>query len=159
MKIKNNKLVGLIAVIIGLLIIAYCLFICSVAFTGTYASAKISGYKISSNGARKVQADSKSAKLFSGRSPYVTFKTTDNKVIETYSRIPQLFTSLNYNLQDEVNIKYNESNPSRIFILSPKELPGVIFLLLIGTLFSVVGFSFLKPSKKTAIGEPNLTNG
>ncbi len=115
--------------------------------TGSTAIAEITGYKVSSNGARKVQNSTSSTKSFKGRSPWFDFKTTDNQTISTYSKALQLFYLFGYDIGEKVTVAYPNDAPEQAVIVDWREFPGLLFMMLFGLLAIVVSKEFLfKPS-------------
>ncbi len=139
---KNKKIIGLTILLFSITLFAYILFISKEIFTGTQTSAIVTGFKISRNGANKVAKNA--TKIWNGRSPFVKFKTTNADSIETYSKVSQLTSLISYRIGDNVIINYNTNNPKQIFILNPKEIPGIALLIIFVILAFFVGKSFLK---------------
>lgn len=117
--------------------------IVTLPLTGHTATAKVTGYKISSNGARQVQHPSSTGKPFKGRSPWFEFKTLDNQTISTYSEALQFFTFLGYEIGDEITVAYPKDVPHKAVIISWKEFPGILFMMIFGLLFIIASKSFL----------------
>ncbi|WP_298155043.1 DUF3592 domain-containing protein [Flavobacterium sp.] len=144
MIIRNKKIVTLITLVTGIAILLFwgnILFkMVSLPFTGKTAEATVTGYKISANGARKVQHATSVAKPLSGRSPFFEF-TDAGKAISTYSNAPQLFVLFNYELGEKITVAYPENEPQKAVIINWKELPGIIFMLLFGLLMLAVSYS------------------
>lgn len=113
-------------------------------FTGETATAKVTGYKISRNGAKKVQNPSSISKPLSGRSPWFDFKTSDNQAISTYSHALSVFVFFNYNIGDDIKVAYPKDAPEQAVILHWKEFPGMIFMMLFGVLCIYMAFVFDK---------------
>ena len=147
MKIHNPKLIGLIILLVGLFIfvsqmtIVYKMVVYPI--TENFAKAKVIGYKISRNGARMVQNSSGTKTALSGRSPFFEFETTNNEVVKTYSDALQIFFLFNYEIGEEIKVAYPNENPNKAIILSYKELPGIVFMLLFAVLCLAVGKSYL----------------
>lgn len=121
--------------------------ITTLPFTGQTATAKVTGFKISSNGARQVQHPSSTKHPFKGRSPWFEFKTADNQTISTYSTALQFFTFLGYEIGDEITVAYSKDAPQSAVIISWKEFPGILFMMTFGLLFIIVSKSFLLPKR------------
>ena len=142
----KQKGIGLLMLIVGLGVIGFwgmgCYKMLTYPFTGSTAQAKIIGYKISSNGARMVQKDNASSKLFAARSPFFEF-TINNQTIKAYSKSPQLITFLNYKISDEVLVAFPQDLPKNAVIVYWKEVPGLVFMIGFGLLILLVGKSYL----------------
>jgi hypothetical protein len=106
---------------------------------GELKTAKVIGYKISSNGARMVQSN----KTLSGRSPFFEFVTHDNQTIKKHSNLPQIFVFFNYELGEKVTVAYPNNEPQKAIVLSWKEIPGLLLLIGLGVLSVFVGKEFM----------------
>lgn len=143
MQIKNNKSIGIIMYIVGICIIVFwglaLLKIIYYPLTGKIVKGEVIGFKVSSNGAIIVIKNSGSSKLISGRSPF--YKYTDHLNIENmnYSKSHQLFNFLNYQMNEKIKIAYLNNKPKESIIISLKEIPGLLFMLIFGFVIIIVG--------------------
>jgi hypothetical protein len=149
MQIQNPKIIGLIMLLVGLGIVGYwglyVYKIANYAMTGSTATAKVIGYKVSGYGTRMVKNPSSSKSLFSGRSPFFEFTTANGEVIKDYSRSPQIFVLFNYDIDETIRVAYPSTQPDKAVVVSCKEFPGLIFMILFGLLCMIVGKSFIFP--------------
>ena len=139
MRIQNTKAINFIMLLFGMIILFYT---SSIAYKmiiylqkGEVKTAKIIGYKISSNGVRMVQSN----KTIAGRSPFFEFSTSDNQTIKQYSNLPQIFFLFNYDLNEKVTVAYPKNEPEKAIILSWKEIPGLLLLIGFGILSVFIG--------------------
>jgi hypothetical protein len=142
MIIRNKKLIGVISILVGVGIIGYLVFVSKVAFTGHKTDALVTGFVVHQNGAKKVQ---------NGRSPFVKFTTENGQEVEAHSKILQLFSVTGYHEGEKVNVSYNPENPQEIFVMSLKEIPGLLLLFGFGILLIMVGKSYLFSKNKKLI--------
>lgn len=143
MRIQNTKAIGFIILLFG---IGLSFYTSSFVYKmlvypqkGELKTAKIIGYKISSNGARMVQSN----KTLSGRSPFFEFVTNDNQTIKSYSKSPQIFFLFNYEINEKVTVAYPNNNPEKAIVLSWKEIPGLLLMIGFGMLSLFVGKEFI----------------
>lgn len=149
MIIRNKKLIGLISILVGICVIGYLVFVSRVVFIGDKTNALVTGFVVHQNGARKVQNENSSIKKpLKGRSPFVKFRTEDGQEIEAHSKILQLFSFTGYHIGEEVSVVYNPKNPQEIFVMSLKEMPGILLLFGFGVLLIMVGKSYLFSKNK-----------
>jgi Protein of unknown function (DUF3592) len=143
----KKTLIGLSMLLLGLFCIGFqglqLYRIIATPLTGTTVVGEITGYKISSNGARKVENASSASRPFKGRSPWFEFKTTNNQTISTYSNAMQLFSFFNYDVGQKVTIAYDKSTPEKAVIINWREFPGIIFMILFGLLLVRVSKDFI----------------
>ncbi len=150
MIIRNKKLIGLISILVGICVIGYLVFVSRVVFIGDKTNALVTGFVVHQNGARKVQNENSSIKKpLKGRSAFVKFRTEDGQEIETHSKILQLFSFTGYHIGEEVSVAYNPKNPQEIFVMSLKEMPGILLLFGFGVLLIMVGKSYLFSKNKS----------
>ncbi len=147
MVIGNSKSIGFITLVVGLAVILFwganLYKICSLPFTGVATNAKIIGYKVSSNGARKVQKPSSAKRFASGRSPFFSFVAAKGDTVVSYSDAPQLFILFNYRIGDEVTVAYSHGAPNKAVIVNWREFPGILLMLAFGFLLLFVGKDYL----------------
>ena len=152
MIIRNKKLIGVISILVGVGIIGYLVFVSKVAFTGHKTDALVTGFVVHQNGARKVQNENSSIKKpLKGRSPFVKFTTENGQEVEAHSKILQLFSVTGYHEGEKVSVSYNPKNPQEIFVMSLKEIPGLLLLFGFGILLIMVGKSYLFSKNKKLI--------
>jgi hypothetical protein len=102
--------------------------------------------------ARKVQNENSSIKKpLKGRSPFVKFTTENGQEVEAHSKILQLFSVTGYHEGEKVSVSYNPENPQEIFVMSLKEIPGLLLLFGFGILIIMVGKSYLFSKNKKLI--------
>ena len=106
---------------------------------GSTAMAEVTGYKISSNGARKTQ----NLSSLKGKSPWFDFKTADNQVISTYSKALQLFYLFGYDIGEKITVAYTNDAPEDAVIVDWREFPGLLFMILFGLLCVWISKEFL----------------
>lgn len=143
MRIQNTKAIGFIILLFG---IGLSFYTSSFVYKmlvypqkGELKTAKVIGYKISSNGARMVQSN----KTLSGRSPFFEFTLDDGQTIKSYSKSPQIFVLFNYEIGEICTVAYLKNKPEEAVITSWKEIPGLLLMIVLGTLIVVVGKSFV----------------
>lgn len=150
MAIRNRKSIGLIALVAGLAIILFwganLYKICSLPFTGISTDAEVIGYKISSNGARKVQKPSSTKSFASGRSPFFSFVTAGGDTVVTYSNAPQIFVLFNYDIGDHITVAYPSKAPHQAVIVNWREFPGLLLMIAFGLLMLIISKSYLSKS-------------
>ncbi len=143
MVIKNKIMIATIVLLFGLGVSFFAGYIMykmiTYPFSQQCTQAIVTGFKVSRNGAQKVENNSGIKRALSGRSPFFKFTSQTNQTIETYSLVPQIFVLFNYTKEEKIKIAYAKNNPKDAVILSYKEWPGIIFLLLFGVLATVVG--------------------
>lgn len=148
MMIRNNKLIGLIILVVGLAVIIFwgniAFKIISLPFTGISTTAKVIGYKSSRGyGARMVQSPNSIKNFASGKSPFFSFLSAKGDTIKTYSNAPQIFILFNYEVGNEISIAYPKDKPENAVIINWREFPGLILMLAFGFLMLVVGKEYL----------------
>ena len=148
MVIRNNKLIGLIILVVGLAVIIFwgniAFKIISLPFTGIVTTARVIGYKSSTGyGARMVQSPTSIKKFASGKSPFFSFLSAKGDTIKTYSNAPQIFILFNYEVGNEIKIAYPKDKPENAVIINWREFPGLILMLAFGFLMLVVGKEYL----------------
>lgn len=148
MIIRNKKIIGLISITVGICIIGFLVYVSKVMFTGQKTEAVVSGFVVHQNGAKKVANNASLKNPFKGRSPFVHFTTEKGQVIETYSKVPQLFNLTGYGIDEKVTVLYNTEYPQQIFLLDRREIPGMLLMLLFGVLLMAMGKSFLCATHK-----------
>jgi hypothetical protein len=143
----KKTLIGLSMVLLGLFCIGFqglnLYRIVVTPFTGSTATAVITGFKISHYSARKVLNPISSGSSLKGRSPWFDFKTADNQTISTYSNALQLFYVFGYDMNEKVTVAYHKDAPEQAVIVNWREFPGLIFMMLFGLLCVVVSKEFL----------------
>lgn len=144
MVIKNRKLIGLIAFLVGLAIILFwgsiSYKIISLPFMGKTAQAKVIGYKPKRGyGVKMVEIPTFS----SAKSPFFSFITTNGDTVKTYSNAPQIFILINYEVGEEIKIAYPINEPQKAVIINWKELPGLVLMLAFGILLLFFGKDYL----------------
>ncbi len=143
MKTNNPKIIGFTMLLVGFAIIGFWGFglfkIVTYPFTGTTTQAKIIGYKKSSYGAKMITTNRK----LSGRSPFFEFTSDDGQTIKSYSKSPQIFVLFNYEIGESCTVAYLKNKPEEAVITSWKEIPGLLLMIVLGTLIVVVGKTFV----------------
>lgn len=148
MQTKNKKTIGITMYLIGIGIMFFwgiaLLKIIYFPIAGSTVQGVIIGFKVSTNGASMVNKSLGSGKLLSGRSPF--FKYFDHLDVENvnYSKSPQLFNLFNYQLNEKIKIAYLNDKPKESIIISLKEIPGLLFMLIFGLVIIIVGNTYLK---------------
>lgn len=150
MVIRNRKLIGLIALLVGIAVVLFwgnILYkICSLPFNGITTPAKVIGYKPKRGyGVQMVEKPTFS----SAKSPFFSFLSAKGDTIKTYSNAPQIFILFNYQVGDEITVAYPVNMPQKAVIVNWKEFPGLILMLAFGLLLVFVGKDYLlKRSRK-----------
>lgn len=139
MTIKNPKTIALIMLITGSIIVIYWGFALfkTIYFPiiGKTTDAIVIGFKISKNGAKITLKNNNLSNTLIGRSPFFCYYNKEGKKVTSYSHSPHFFFLFNYHLNEKVKVAYlkNES-----IILNWKEIPGLLFMLIFGTLFTTI---------------------
>ncbi len=81
--------------------------------------------------------------MLSGKSPFFEFSTATNEKIKAYSESPQIFILFNYQIDEELTIAYPLNEPNKAIILDWREVPGLLLMVVFGTLAVVIGISYL----------------
>ena len=158
MIIKNKKIIGLIIATIGLGIILFwgntLVTMLALPFYGVVTDAKVIGFK--TKGSKWITENSNNGKknMLSGKSPFFEFSTATNEKIKAYSESPQIFILFNYQIDEELTIAYPLNEPNKAIILDWREVPGLLLMVVFGTLAVVIGISYLGNHKTP----PELTH-
>jgi hypothetical protein len=147
MVIKNNKTIGLVIFVVGLVCMAYYgnhLYQAIVyPITGTVKEATVIGYK--GKGSKEVLSsnDRGNKHAWSGRSPYFQFQDANHNLVKAYSHNPSVFVFFDYTIGDKISIAYPKNKPSEAIIDHWKEYPGIVFMILFSLLLLYMGVQFM----------------
>jgi hypothetical protein len=151
MKTKNNKLIGLIMLTIGLGIFFYWGNILTqmvyLPFSGRTTEAKIIGFK--SKGSKWIikNGNNGSKSVLTGKSPFFEFVSNNNEIIKSQSKAPQVFVFFNYSIGEKISVAYPIGDTGNAVILNWREIPGLLLMLAFGFLIIVVAWSILRGQK------------
>ncbi|MER0439278.1 DUF3592 domain-containing protein [Emticicia sp. W12TSBA100-4] len=147
MIIKNKKVVGMITTTIGLGIVLFwgntLIKMLALPFSGVVADAKVIGFK--TKGSKWITENNNSGRknILSGKSPFFEFSTSTNEKVRAYSESPQIFNLFNYQIDEELTIAYPLNEPNKAIILDWREVPGLLLMVIFGTLAVIIGISYL----------------
>ncbi|NRF40095.1 DUF3592 domain-containing protein [Pedobacter foliorum] len=140
MIIKNKKLIAAIALISGIGIAVFsaaefCNYT-AVAVTGIKTTGRITGYKRTS-GAGKTH-------------PAFSFILPNGDTINGISKTMSFrIVRKSYSLAEDIKVSYNSDDPSGAVILSWREWPGSLFVMLFGLLLVLIGWQMLYVKNQT----------
>ncbi len=147
MIIKNKKVVGMITTTIGLGIVLFwgntLIKMLALPFSGVVADAKVIGFKTKGSKWVTESSNSERKNILSGKRPFFEFGTATNEKIKAYSESPQVFVLFNYQIDEELTIAYPINEPQKAIILDWREVPGLLLMVVFGTLSVIVGRSYL----------------